>query len=318
MSAQTWMECDIEIPGWHSDHIESSAHIYDNATFVNRPFCYQVHGSPELFSDKYHTYSLEWTPTYVVWDMDGFVYRRSEITANGKIRDRSWSFHDGELERDDTYDLNWIAVWATYPMDCAFDIWMGDYPDWLGPWSEESCGIPVFFSFFKYYRYTPGTGHNGTDFTLEDWDDFDGTGTNFDQVRWFPYNVEMREGKAMGAVHCDGSSGYSGSVPPDDGDTGVSEPTVSARHLRRDGYSGGSLEYRNGMITCIPDKSGFISLAIYDLNGKQICVLVNDEKTSGRHSFKINQADFAPGTRLLSLKTSDGHIAQRITTGIYR
>jgi hypothetical protein len=315
-----WMECDIEIPGSDGSHIETVAHTYDNQTFSQRPYLYYKIYHDEPYWNNYYTYGIEWTPDYVAWTLDGKPYRLAEKTADGKVRDRCWNTSDREQTRDDTYDLCWLDVWANYPMRCAFDIWWSDASwawDWLGRWDDTYCGASIFISYFAYYTYTPGEGPDGTDFTLEDSDDFDGTGTSFNTTRWNPYNVIMQDGKAVGTLSCPGK-GFDGVVPVDDGDTGVPQGITAisrVQNLRMAAQDNkASLEYKAGSIQYTIGAPGKIELALYNLNGRFVRTLINSYSEKGSHEFALDRNPVAPGAYFVSLKTSAARTVRRMVT----
>jgi hypothetical protein len=314
-----WMECDIEIPGSDGSHIETVAHTYDNQTFSQRPYLYYKIYHDEPYWNNYFTYGIEWTPDYAAWTLDGKPYRLAEKTADGKMRDRCWNTSDWEQTRDDTYDLCWLDVWAQTPMRCAFDIWWSDASwawDWLGRWDDTYCGASIFVSYFAYYAYTPGVGPDGTDFTLEDYDDFTGSGTDFDLVRWEPYNTCMREGKAVCTMACNGLTYDNVEIPEDAADTVNWEGTHASARAELIRNRDVSLDYRAGTIQYRIAKPGQIKLSLYDLNGRTVRTLVTANQTAGNHSFTLDRSTLAAGAYYISLQTpSAKRVRQMISIG---
>jgi hypothetical protein len=79
----------------------------------------QVWLSPEILSENFHVYALEWTPTELVWYFDGQVIRREQhdycraespvrlSSAIGRFAGRITDALDGT-----TMEVDWVRVWA--------------------------------------------------------------------------------------------------------------------------------------------------------------------------------------------------------------
>jgi hypothetical protein len=50
-------------------------------------------------------------------------------------------------------------------------------------------------------------------------------------------------------------------------------------------------------------KAGFVTLKIYDILGKEVITLVNENKVAGRHSVELNASRFSGGVYIYELKT---------------
>ena len=51
--------------------------------------------------------------------------------------------------------------------------------------------------------------------------------------------------------------------------------------------------------------SGFVTLKVYDILGKEIATLVHEEKTSGRYEVNFNASSFVSGVYLYRLSVND-------------
>jgi hypothetical protein len=314
-----WMECDIEIGGgWGGNHIEVTPHVYNNHTFSERPYLFYKIEQDEGYYEHYYTYTIEFTPEYVCWSIDGKPFRLAEVTQDGRIHDVCWRTDSWEVMRDTTYDLNWIAIWSNYPMRCAFDIWYGPYPDWLGVWSDEYCGATMYTSYFAYFAYTPGEGPGGTDFTLDDFDSFDEGGTNFNTTRWEPYNVVMRDGKSVGTMSCNGLDNSTVDVPFDAGDTvtaqSLSEPPVhTTKEIIKAMHSQDAMSiyhaYNYLNVEYSLQQSGKMALKLYRLDGSCVKTISSNSMTAGNHAARIATADLSAGTYMVFLARPEGTVS---------
>ncbi|MCH9028699.1 MAG: T9SS type A sorting domain-containing protein [Bacteroidetes bacterium] len=52
-------------------------------------------------------------------------------------------------------------------------------------------------------------------------------------------------------------------------------------------------------------QNGFVTLKVYDILGKEIATLVNEEKPSGRYEVSFNASSFASGVYLYRLNVND-------------
>ena len=139
-----WNEIDIEILGRYNNEVQFNVITPGIVNHVKRD---TVWFNPH---NDFHVYSVEWTPFYVSWSVDGFeVFRETEE-------------HIGTL---------------IYPQKLMMNIWQSTNKDWTGVFYENSLPIYAYYDWVKYYSYTPGKNDN---FTLEWTDNFD----YFDQSRW--------------------------------------------------------------------------------------------------------------------------------------
>ncbi|HRX16739.1 MAG TPA: family 16 glycosylhydrolase [Spirochaetota bacterium] len=164
--------------------VVSSFFLYDNASWQGRPFPWREIDIESIgkekgmlqtniitgFADKrvtsegetvienvgteYKTYTIEWTPDYVAWFVDGKEIRRDTAESSQQVVDLR--------DTPQTYRMNvWIAIWD----------------EWVGKFKESSFPMYQSINWIKYYEYTPEKSEK---FTHKWTDDFD----TFDESRW--------------------------------------------------------------------------------------------------------------------------------------
>ncbi|MEW6652899.1 MAG: family 16 glycosylhydrolase [Bacteroidota bacterium] len=175
-AAHKWNEIDIEILGRYSNDVQFNT-ITSGAT--NHVRHQPVNFDPAL---DYHTYAFEWTPDYIAWFIDGVeVYRQTEA----------------------------FVKTVTRPQKFMFNMWIPQWADWVGVFSEQILPAFTYYDWASYYSYTPGKGNYGSqnNFTLSWRDDFDA----FDSNRWAkathtwsgnnsdmaPENINFKDGKMI-------------------------------------------------------------------------------------------------------------------------
>lgn len=200
VSGEFWEEIDIEVFG------KDNATTFQSNIITNYPKTYseQVHSPGYSMADAYHTFTLEWTPDYVAWYIDGIEMRK---TIGGQV-----------------YEL-------TNPESFRFNLWAANIVEWVGAFDPNVLPVYQFVNWIKYSTYTPGTGDNGTDFTLDWTDDFDTFNTSrWSKANWTfnenladfdPNNVLVRDGYLVLVLSREGQTGFSGIVPEDI----ISDPT---------------------------------------------------------------------------------------------
>jgi len=151
---------------------------------------------------EWHTHALEWTPQSIVWKLDDRELRRIE----------------GDIAA--AFEAN-----AAEGMHIRFNLWVGT-PDFGGNWNDASLPDYEYIQWVAYSAYTPGSGTDGSDFTLDWREDFDGntlpsgwaTGnweSPLGQSQHAPENVVIRDGVAILALTADDALGYDGTPPAD-------------------------------------------------------------------------------------------------------
>jgi endo-1,3-1,4-beta-glycanase ExoK len=197
-----WEEIDMEVLG------KSGATTWQSNILTGNPRMgsERVHNAGVSLADDYHTYTVEWAPTYVAWRFDDVEVRR---TSGGQ------------------------ATQLTSPQGLRFNLWASDASSWAGVFAASALPQYQHVDWIRYYRYENDT------FVLDWTDDFD----TFDSVRWAranwtfdgnladldPSNAVVREGNLVLCMTEEGQTGCSGTVPaPDGGGTGGSAGDGSA------------------------------------------------------------------------------------------
>ena len=88
-----WFELDsIELFGRDNavtaslhDWIGSEHYSFDHTTKWSSHF---FNKDPEVLSNEFHTYTIEWNPKYIEWAVDGEVYARTPLTEEGVVNFR--------------------------------------------------------------------------------------------------------------------------------------------------------------------------------------------------------------------------------------
>jgi endo-1,3-1,4-beta-glycanase ExoK len=188
LSGNVWEEIDIEVFGkdnamsWQSNIMSS----------FPRDHSEEAYPVEESLADDYHTYTLEWTPDYVLWLFDGKEMRK---TVGGQAKD------------------------LVSPETLRFNAWISDSVGWAGEFDESALPAYQFVNWIKYYRYEDGK-------FIYDWvDDFN----TFDTSRWAkanwtfdgnlvdfdPENAVVKDGTLILALTKEGETGFPGTVPAD-------------------------------------------------------------------------------------------------------
>ena len=192
MAGTAWEETDIEVLGKNDAKTWQSNLITGNPRMTSE----QVYTATSSLADGYHTYTLEWTPDYVSWSFDGVMVRKTEGGQASSL-------------------INAASL--------RFNAWASDATGWAGALDEAALPAYQFVNWIKYYRYDNGQ------FVLDWTDDFD----SFDSSRWAtgnwtfdgnlvdfdPANAVVQDGTLILAITKEGATGFSGTVPVDDGST---------------------------------------------------------------------------------------------------
>jgi MYXO-CTERM domain-containing protein len=183
-----WEEIDVEAFG------KSNAMAWQSNILVGNPRVgsEQVHDAGFSLADGYHTFTIEWTPTSVVWKVDGTQTRRTDGGQANQLTN-AHAFH--------------------------FNLWASDVASWAGAFESSSLPQSQYVSWIRYYRY------ENSAFVLDWTDDFN----TFDAARWSkanwtfdgnlvdfdPNNVTVKDGALVLCMTAEGQGGCSGAVPPD-------------------------------------------------------------------------------------------------------
>lgn len=282
-----WEEVDMEVVGKNMQGPETFIHCFTNTA----PYYGRKHAFPYKLDAGYHTYALEWTPTYVAWELDGKVYRKAEETSAGKLRDQSFATGNSATDiKDTTYSRNWIKqLRDSANMELQIRFWAGgtNLNSWLGEWTDDNCGKAMFLSWYKAYSYTPGQGPNGSDFTLKGYDDF--TGTAIDTTKWLIFSwafkdVVVKEGKCIMVMNCDTVDGFAGMIPMDPGDTLKIQPVPVLGPGKNIGLE--TSRYVNGVVSYTIAAPGRVTLSLYDLRGRLFLKIADADMVAGTHTIR--------------------------------
>ena len=196
-SSVYWNELDFEKLGAACELQTNSIHGLPQSN--HEELGYSLQG----LCDAYHTYAYEWTPEHIAWFVDGIEIRRETGAVVA------------------AYTEN-----ATEGMQLRFNVWPGN-ASFGGNFSEASLPAYQFVAWAQYSEYTPGTGDDGSDFTLSWREEFDAKPVGWQMGSWAsplngsthsPANVKFVDGIAVLALTTDEAIGFAGSPPPDTGD----------------------------------------------------------------------------------------------------
>ena len=200
MGGSTWEETDIEVLGKNDAKTWQSNLITGNPRMTSE----QLYSATSSLADGYHTYTLEWTPDYVSWSFDGVMVRKTEGGQASNL-------------------INAASL--------RFNAWASDSAGWAGALDDAALPAYQFVNWIKYYRYDNGQ------FVLDWTDDFD----SLDTTRWAtanwtfdgnlvdfdPTNAVVQDGTLILAITKEGATGFSGTVPADDGSTADGGVTIT-------------------------------------------------------------------------------------------
>jgi beta-glucanase (GH16 family) len=202
-----WVEVDIEVLGKNPGSFQSN--IITGKAGAQKTS--EKHHSVNPATDQaFHTYGLEWTPNYVRWTVDGHEVRKTE---GGQVSDLKGT------------------------QGLRFNLWSSESAEWVGNFDQSKLPLFQFINWVKVYKYTPGQGEGGSDFTLDWTDNFD----TFDASRWgkgdwtfdgnrvdlTDKNIYSRDGMLILALTRKGQESFNGQVPRDDEQAPVSSSSVT-------------------------------------------------------------------------------------------
>nr|ABX56722.1 glucanase [synthetic construct] len=191
-----WVEVDIEVLGKNPGSFQSN--IITGKAGAQKT-SEKHHAVSPAADQAFHTYGLEWTPNYVRWTVDGQEVRKTE---GGQVSN------------------------LTGTQGLRFNLWSSESAAWVGQFDESKLPLFQFINWVKVYKYTPGQGEGGSDFTLDWTDNFD----TFDGSRWgkgdwtfdgnrvdlTDKNIYSRDGMLILALTRKGQESFNGQVPRDD------------------------------------------------------------------------------------------------------
>lgn len=170
---------------------------------------------PTAAWERYYTYRMEWTPNYIAYYIDGQLIRR---------------------ETDKNVYAKFLDPNQAEPAQLRVNIWAGNW-EWSGAFDSSVVPQATFVNWIQTYRYTPGAGSNGGDFTPYWRDDFD----SLNSSRWWranwtfdlavndfvPQNVAAQSGTLVFVFTDQNNTGRFPAVPADDGQRMTIGPPVA-------------------------------------------------------------------------------------------
>jgi endo-1,3-1,4-beta-glycanase ExoK len=279
-SSVFWEEIDVEVFGknnatqWQSNLITG---------FDPRKTSEQVHNNNSSLGDEFHTYSVEWTPEYISWYLDGNEFRKTSTQSAKDIKS---------------------------PAGIRFNLWSSTSTSWVGAWNDNILPQYQFVNWIKYYRYDNGNfildwSDDFTEFNNNRWGKanwtFDGNRVDFD-----PNNVVVKDGMLILCLTKTGETGFSGTIPIDSIDISTEvykiNKLINQPNLKQN--------YPNpfnphSIINFDISEGGNVSLKLYDILGKEIKVLLNDFKMPGSYQYQFDGSNLSNGVYLYTMQTGD-------------
>lgn len=190
-----WVEVDIEVLGKNPGSFQSNIITGRAGAQVTSE---KHHSVSPAANAGFHTYGLEWTPDYVRWTLDGKEVRKD---VGGQVSN------------------------LTKAQGIRFNLWSSESVEWVGNFATDQLPVFQFINWVKRYKYTPGQGPNGSDFTLDWTDNFD----TFNSSRWgkgdwtfdgnrvdlTENNIYSQDGMLILALTRKGQERFTGKVPVD-------------------------------------------------------------------------------------------------------
>ena len=142
--ATNWNEIDIEILGRYQNEVQFNAIVGNHQMSEKRQL---LNFNPHK---DFHTYSFDWTPDYISWNVDGQeVYR---LTGENVVK-------------------------MNKAQKIMMNIWPSEFWEWTGPWDPTKVPLYAMYDYVKYYEYKPKAENK---FSLSWEDNFD----KIDNSRW--------------------------------------------------------------------------------------------------------------------------------------
>jgi hypothetical protein len=196
-----------------------------------------------------------------------------------------------------------MSLWGPHNSDT------GSY--WAGFWNDDNCGKAMAISWFKDYAYTPGQGPDGSDFTLDEVDDFNGSSLNDENWPQTWGNVIVRNGKAIFPIICDNEE-WSDTVPVDHGDTGVCIQSINTKTRHTATGSEQAFQYTGNAVFFHLDAPGDVRIDICNMQGRIVYTKENHFAHSGSHELRLDNGILSPGAYLVNMHTKAGSQTQSI------
>jgi len=214
-NGEPWVEIDMEVLGKSPSSFQSNI---ISGTLTRKITSEKIHPLAVAANATYHTFAFEWTPTYVAWFVDGVEVRRAESNVS---------------------DPKGQVAALTKEQALRFNMWSSESAAWVGAFNDAILPVNQFINWVKVYSYTPGTGSNGSDFSLLWSDDFDtydasrwnGGNWTFDQNRvdFTPDNINVKDGTLILSLTKKTETGFFGTVPVDDQVSAILTPSTNSK-----------------------------------------------------------------------------------------
>ena len=157
-NGEVWNEIDIEVIGKEPNGFQSNI---ITGKLEKKVTSEKIHKIDSPVADNFHIYTVEWTPDYVAWFLDGKEIRRSDASNDTKKQ---------------------VAALVN-PQSLRFNIWSSASTEWVGTLYQKNIPITQEIDYIKVYDYDTETGT----FTEKWTDEFD----SFDSKRWGRGNWTM-------------------------------------------------------------------------------------------------------------------------------
>ena len=202
---EPWVEVDIEILGKSPSSFQSNIITGYGPGEDTKNQSPEHHQITPATNESFHTYTMEWTPDYVSWSIDGKEVRRTTKNQNDP--------------------KNQVEDLKKREQGLRFNLWSHEDAGWVGTWNDGILPVYQFINWVKVYKYTPGQGENGSNYTLDWSDNFESFNTarwqkgnwTFDKNRVYisPKNIYAKDGMVILALTKKGEESFNGTVPQD-------------------------------------------------------------------------------------------------------
>lgn len=180
--SKTWNEIDIEVIGTSKKRFQSNIITGDRNNKITSEEIHRVLGAIDT---AYHIFTIDWTPEYVSWSLDGEVVRKTEV-ATDTTKQQVASLVEQESIR--------------------FNLWASSSTGWVGILKPEKVPITQHIDYVKVYDYSLDPETKTPIFTEKWTDNFDGEFNtsrwnkgdwNMDLVKESPSNVYIENGELL-------------------------------------------------------------------------------------------------------------------------
>ena len=278
-----WEEIDIEIFGKDSANEWQSNIFYGYDPLKSSE---EIHTQNNSLADDFHTFSIEWSPAYISWKLDGEEVR--SITGSPA-----------------TYFLS--------PAGIRFNLWASTSAEWAGPWDDSILPQYQFVNWVKYYRYENG------EFILDSTEDFDILNTSrWSKANWTwegnrvdfePENVVVQDGMLILCLTNKNELGFSGIIPQDTTNlTSVEDENLDLpnNHILNQNYPNPfnpntTIEYTVPYSV----ENANVKIIVFDILGKKTTTLVDRSQIPGNYKVDFSADDLASGLYYYRLSVGD-------------